>query len=176
MASASAGGMFLIGSSRRRLLNQSTHSSVAYSTASKLGSDSKLVHFPVYAGARSRALNRSMLARPYIWRLRVFSRLICPSVCPFDQGSRRAAATAAQSLRRPRAKEAIMLSAASSSQLAKTSSRPFRTIFPDENQVLLDALELLSDHVHQPIHLNASTVPRLTTSSNGLLIATFYSL
>ena len=36
IASASAGGMFLIGSSRRRLLNQSTHSSVAYSTASKL--------------------------------------------------------------------------------------------------------------------------------------------
>ena len=34
-ASASAGGMFPIGSSRRRLLNQSTHSSVAYSTASK---------------------------------------------------------------------------------------------------------------------------------------------
>ena len=36
MASASVGGMFPIGSSRRRLLNQSTHSSAAYSTASKL--------------------------------------------------------------------------------------------------------------------------------------------
>ncbi len=34
-ASAFAGGMFPMGSSRRRLLNQSSHSSVAYSTASK---------------------------------------------------------------------------------------------------------------------------------------------
>lgn len=35
-SSASAGGMFPMGSRRRRLLNQSTHSSVANSTASKL--------------------------------------------------------------------------------------------------------------------------------------------
>jgi len=40
-ASASAGGMLPIGSNSRWLLNQSTHSSVAYSTASndRLGAD-----------------------------------------------------------------------------------------------------------------------------------------
>jgi hypothetical protein len=36
LASALAGGMWPMCASRRRLLNQSTHSSVAYSTASKL--------------------------------------------------------------------------------------------------------------------------------------------
>ncbi len=33
-------------------------------------------------------------ARPYIWRLMVFSRLICPSVCPLLQSSVTAARTA----------------------------------------------------------------------------------
>src|ERR1019366_10016844 len=45
----------------------------------------------------SRACRRSIFARPYIWRFTSFSFVICPSVWPFDQGSVRAARTAALS-------------------------------------------------------------------------------
>ena len=63
-------------------------------SACNSGSESLLVHLVDHDTATRRALSRSMLARPYIDRLRSFSRLICPSVWPFDQGSVRAAATA----------------------------------------------------------------------------------
>ena len=47
------------------------------------------------AASRNLRSSRSRLARPYIWRLRVFSRLTCPSVWPLLQGSATAACTAA---------------------------------------------------------------------------------
>lgn len=46
-------------------------------------------------GTRNR--NSSTLARPYIWRLRNFSRLTWPSVCPLLHGNVNAARTAAKS-------------------------------------------------------------------------------
>lgn len=64
-------------------------------SACNFGSDSESMHIGLYDARARRALSKSMFARPDIWRLSVFSRLICPSVCPFDHGSRRAAATAA---------------------------------------------------------------------------------
>jgi hypothetical protein len=48
----------------------------------------------IYVTPISRACNRSSFARPYIWRLMSFSRVIWPSVWPFDQGCTSAAATA----------------------------------------------------------------------------------
>ena len=45
-------------------------------SAYKSGSDSELMHSDAYAAATKRALRRSMLARPYIWRFSVFSLLI----------------------------------------------------------------------------------------------------
>ena len=63
--------------------------------ACKKGSESILVQSPVHDAAIRRAFRRSILARPYICRLRVFRRLIWPSVWPLDQGSVRAATTAA---------------------------------------------------------------------------------
>jgi len=47
-----------------------------------------------HAASRNRRSSRSRLARPYIWRLRVLSRLICPSTGPLLQASVRAARTA----------------------------------------------------------------------------------
>ena len=41
--------------------------------------------------AMTRARSRSSFARPYIWRFTSLSLVIWPSVCPFDQGSLRAA-------------------------------------------------------------------------------------
>ena len=60
----------------------------------------------LHAAGTRRARSRSRLARPYIWRLRAFSLLIWPSVCPLDHGSRRAARTACLSAVRPRAWDA----------------------------------------------------------------------
>lgn len=45
------------------------------------------MHVLDYDAATSRALSRSIFARQYVWRFSFFRRLICPSVCPFDQGS-----------------------------------------------------------------------------------------
>ncbi len=53
-----------------------------------------LATFGDQAASRNLRSSRSNLARPYIWRLRVFSRLICPSVCPLLQSSDTAARTA----------------------------------------------------------------------------------
>ena len=47
------------------------------------------------AVSRNLRSSRSRLARPYIWRLSVFSRLMCPSVWPLLQASAIAACTAA---------------------------------------------------------------------------------
>jgi hypothetical protein len=55
----------------------------------------------------SRACRRSIFARPYIWRFTSFSFVIRPSVWPFDQGSERAARTAALSRMMPLAKHAM---------------------------------------------------------------------
>ena len=55
-------------------------------------------------GFSTRSLNRSMLARPYIWRFRNFRRLTWPSVCPLLQFSLNAARTAGKSARKLRAK------------------------------------------------------------------------
>jgi IS5 family transposase len=66
-----------------------------------------------HAAPRRRALRRSGFARPYIWRLTSLSLVMWPSVCPLDQGSARAAATACSSARSPFAKEASRLAVAS---------------------------------------------------------------
>ncbi len=47
------------------------------------------------AAQRTRLRSRSKPARPYIWRLSIFSRLIWPSACPLLHGSDSAARTAA---------------------------------------------------------------------------------
>ncbi len=47
-----------------------------------------------HAASRNLRSSRSRLARPYIWRLRVFRRLIWPSTGPLLQSSVRAARTA----------------------------------------------------------------------------------
>src|SRR5690242_17460184 len=53
-----------------------------------------LAGFGDQAASMNRRLRRSKLARPNIWRLIIFSRLIWPSTCPVLQGSVRAARTA----------------------------------------------------------------------------------
>lgn len=83
----------------------------------------------VHDDVTGRPRGRSMFALSYICRFSIFfSRLIRPSVCPFDHGARIAAATALPSRRRPRAKGAIMLSSASSSQATEALSRALRTL------------------------------------------------
>ena len=57
-----------------------------------------LVQIAAYSGIM-RARSRSTPARPYTARLRVFSLLICPSVCPLLQGSDTALRTASRSWR-----------------------------------------------------------------------------
>ena len=52
---------------------------VVCQSAFKVGSDSISMQFDQAAGTR-RALSRSTPARPYIWRLRVFSLLTYPSL------------------------------------------------------------------------------------------------
>jgi hypothetical protein len=56
-----------------------------------------LATFDDHAASRNRWASRSSLARPYIWRLIVFSRLIWPSTCPVLHGSVAAVCTAASS-------------------------------------------------------------------------------
>ena len=58
-----------------------------------------------FSGEQS-ARRRSSLARPCIWRLTSLSLVIWPSVCPLDQGSTSAAATALSSACSPFAKDA----------------------------------------------------------------------
>ena len=53
-----------------------------------------LATFDDQAASRNLRPSRSRLARPYIWRLMVFSRLICPSTCPLLQANSTAARTA----------------------------------------------------------------------------------
>ncbi len=53
-----------------------------------------LAAFGDHAASRNLRSSRSRLARPYIWRLMVFSRLICPSVWPLLQSRDSAARTA----------------------------------------------------------------------------------
>ena len=53
-----------------------------------------LASFGDHAASRNLRSSRSKLARPYIWRLRVLSRLICPSTWPLLQASVTAARTA----------------------------------------------------------------------------------
>ena len=50
--------------------------------------------FGDHAASRNLRSSRSRLALPYIWRLIVFSRLICPSTWPLLQASVTAARTA----------------------------------------------------------------------------------
>ena len=57
-----------------------------------------------HAASNTRCRRRSKPARPYIWRLIVFRRLICPSTGLVLQGSASAARTAARSRRRLSAK------------------------------------------------------------------------
>src|SRR3954449_11084417 len=71
---------------------------------------------------RTRCRSSSKPARPYIWRLIVFSRLIWPSTGLVLQGSARAARTAGRSWRRPRTKGASPLAAAAACQ--PSSARP----------------------------------------------------
>jgi hypothetical protein len=65
-----------------------------------------LAPISTYSGAM-RARSRSTLARPYMARLRVFSLLICPSVCPLLHGSNTALRTASMSWRIVRANRCI---------------------------------------------------------------------
>ena len=53
-----------------------------------------LATFDDHAAIRNRRLSKSRPARPYIWRLMVFKRLICPSTCPLLQDEPTAARTA----------------------------------------------------------------------------------
>ena len=57
-----------------------------------------------YAAPNTRARKRSKFARPYICRLSVFKRLLCPSTGPLVHGYSRDAATACYSWRMPTAK------------------------------------------------------------------------
>ena len=59
---------------------------VHVSTRTKSGSSSLLVKGPYAMTASTRSFSRSNPARPYIWRLMVLSRLICPSTGPLLQG------------------------------------------------------------------------------------------
>ena len=54
------------------------------------------MHGADYDSVTRRALRRSVFARPSIWRFSVFSRLIWPSVCPFDHGGRDGVVVAAE--------------------------------------------------------------------------------
>src|SRR5690349_19393015 len=63
-----------------------------------------LATFGDHAASRNRRPSRSSLARPYICRLSVLSRLICPSTGPVLHGSVAAARTAASSVARLAAK------------------------------------------------------------------------
>ena len=53
-----------------------------------------LATFDDQAASRNLRSSRSRFARPYIWRLRALSRLICPSTGPLLQASVKAARTA----------------------------------------------------------------------------------
>lgn len=75
-----------------------------------------------HSAPTNRAWSRSIFPRPYIWRLTSLRRLICPSVCPFDQGDVIAARTAAWSLPTPLANEATRLARARSIQGARPAS------------------------------------------------------
>jgi len=59
----------------------------------EVGADRRTFH----PGWTIRARNRSILPRPYIWRLTSLSFVTCPSVWPLDQGSTMAAFTASSS-------------------------------------------------------------------------------
>jgi hypothetical protein len=63
-----------------------------------LGASSLSLRCRDQAACNTRRRSRSMLARPYIWRLSSLSLVICPSTCPVLQGSVRAACTAGNSL------------------------------------------------------------------------------
>jgi len=52
-----------------------------------------------HAAWSARRHSRSNFARPYMLLLIAFNFVICPSVCPFDQGSVQPASTAASSRR-----------------------------------------------------------------------------
>ncbi len=76
-------------------------------------------------GWRTRARSKSRFARPYIWRLRNFSRLICPSTCPLLQGDSKAARTADRSAVRrteKRRTSAALLSLARTNHRSKPST------------------------------------------------------
>lgn len=60
--------------------------------------DGFLASFGDRAASGNLRSSRSRPARPYIWRLKVSSRLICPSVWPLLQSSDTAARTAAPSV------------------------------------------------------------------------------
>jgi hypothetical protein len=68
------------------------------------------------------ACRRSILALPHISRFTNLSFVIWPSVCPFDQGSKMAALTAALSLAMPVAKDVIRLALASAIQGSRSSA------------------------------------------------------
>jgi hypothetical protein len=63
----------------------------------------------IHADAISRARSRSSFPRPYICRFTSLSFVICPSVWPFDQGSHKAALTAAKSALMPLPNDPIRL-------------------------------------------------------------------
>jgi hypothetical protein len=75
-----------------------------------MGADLGLPHISCSMNVGSgiiRARNSSVPARPYMARLRVFNRLICPSVWPLLHGSVTAFLTAQMSCRNVRAKRCI---------------------------------------------------------------------
>jgi hypothetical protein len=77
-------------------------------SAWNIGSDAILV-VRCLSGANDAGLRSSIFPRPYIQGFTSLSLVICPSVCPFDQGELIAALTAAQSLATPLAKAATKL-------------------------------------------------------------------
>ena len=77
-----------------------------------------------YAARRKRGWSRSSLARPHIWRLSIFTRLIWPSTGPLLQGRVPPALTASSASRMPlanRGRGVRGLSAARASQGANGS-------------------------------------------------------
>ena len=89
-------------------LCQGRHEFLSCRQAKDFGWRSRWTLAPIsaYSGVM-RARSRSMLARPYMARLRVFSLLICPSVCPLLHGSDTALRTASMSWRSVRANRCI---------------------------------------------------------------------
>ena len=97
-----------------------------------------------------------MLARPYIWRLRSLSLVICPSTCPVLHGSHNAARAAPASFRNPSAKRC-----SSCSGLALACLQPCIEL------VVL----ALAHHLHKPASQGCCLRQRWGEMTGGLAIA-----